>query len=83
MALFMDVHTGMQGMTADQLREAHKKDLELEGKEGVHFIKAWGDPTSGKAFCLAEGPDAEAVKRVHEKAGHPAQEIYPVPITAE
>ena len=76
MAKFMDVHSGFENVTQEQLAAAHAKDLELEGAEGVHFEQAWLDPKSGKVFCLATGPNAEAVKRVHAKAGHPTDEIY-------
>jgi hypothetical protein len=75
-AKFMDVHSGFVGVTEDQLREAHECDLAIEGAEGVHFERAWLDPASGKAFCLSSGPSREAVLRVHEKAGHPTEEIY-------
>jgi hypothetical protein len=83
MARFMDVHEGMVGVTREQLAEAHRKDQAIEREEGVHFVKAWADPTSGKAFCLSEGPDKAAVLRVHERAGHPTGEIYEVPIDIE
>ena len=76
MAKFMDVHSGFVGVTEDQLREAHQCDLAIEGAEGVHFERAWLDPASGKVFCLSSGPSREAVLRVHEKAGHPTEEIY-------
>jgi hypothetical protein len=72
----MDVHSGFVGVTEDQLREAHQCDLAIEGAEGVHFERAWLDPASGKVFCLSSGPSREAVLRVHEKAGHPTEEIY-------
>ncbi|HZP95216.1 MAG TPA: nickel-binding protein [Candidatus Limnocylindria bacterium] len=32
--------------------------------------------TSGKVFCLSTGPNAEAVKRIHARAGHPTDEVY-------
>jgi hypothetical protein len=80
MATFMDVHEGFVGATADQFREAHERDLAMEGTEGVHFERAWLDPTSGKAFCLATGPSRDAVMRVHKNAGHPTNEVYEVPI---
>ena len=76
MAQFMDVHSGFYGVTADQLREAHDRDLAIEGREGVHFERAWLDPVQGKVFCLATGPSKEAVMRVHEGAGHPTAEVY-------
>src|ERR1700726_4261102 len=80
MAKFMDVHSGFVGVTEDQLREAHEHDLAIEAAEGVHFERAWLDPESGKVFCLSSGPSKEAVLRVHEKAGHPTEEIYELPI---
>jgi len=83
MPMFMDVHSGMKGLTAEQLRAEHAKDTAVEKTEGVHFHKAWADPKSGKVFCLAEGPNMEAVRRVHERAGHPADEIYEVPLSVE
>ncbi|PZS28704.1 MAG: DUF4242 domain-containing protein [Pseudonocardiales bacterium] len=76
MAQFMDVHSGFVGVTEEQLREAHERDLAVEGEEGVHFERAWLDPESGKVFCLSSGPSKESVMRVHEKAGHPTTEVY-------
>ncbi|MEV0371073.1 SCO4226 family nickel-binding protein [Streptomyces sp. NPDC050636] len=81
MANFMDIHHGMKGITQEQLKEAHQADLAIESQEGVHFARAWADPDSGDVFCLSEGPSAEAVQRVHERTGHPADEIHPVPLT--
>jgi hypothetical protein len=76
MAKFMDVHTGFIGVTAQQLKEAHERDLAIEADEGVHFECAWLDPERGKVFCLATGPSREAVMRIHERAGHPTREVY-------
>ena len=76
MTKFMDVHSGFFGVTAEQLAEAHQRDLDIEGDEGVHFERAWLDPVSGKVFCLATGPSREAVMRIHERAGHPTPEVY-------
>lgn len=81
MARFMDVHTEMKGITQAQLQQAHNEDLKYEKEEkGVHFIQAWADPSTGRVFCLSEGPNREAVSRVHKKAGHAVEEIYEVPI---
>ena len=77
MAKFMDVHNGFVGVTEQQLREARECDLAVEAAEGVHFEHAWLDPASGTAFCLSSGPSKEAVRRVHAKAGHPAEESRP------
>jgi Protein of unknown function (DUF4242) len=81
-AEFMDVHRGMVDITPDALMEAHNADLAIQGEEGVDFKHAWADPKSGMVFCLSEAPNAEAVQRIHERAGHPADEIYEVPVQA-
>ncbi len=78
MARFMDVHSGFVGVSAQQLKEAHERDLAVEGDEGVHFEHAWLDPEQGKVFCLASGPTREAVMRTHERAGHPTSEVYEI-----
>ena len=80
MATFMDVHSGFFGVTRQQLAEVHASDLEIEADEGVHFAHAWLDPKLGKVFCLATGPSKEAVMRIHERAGHPAAEVYELTI---
>ena len=78
----MDVHTPMQGVTPEALHEANNADLAIQDDEGVNFKHAWADPKSGMVFCLSEGPNAEAVQRIHERAGHPADQIYEVPVQA-
>lgn len=80
MKKFMDVHTGFFGVTAEQLAEAHQRDLEAQGTEGVVYERAWLDPESGKVFCLATGPSREAVMRVHERAGHPTPDVFEVTV---
>jgi hypothetical protein len=76
MGKFMDVHSGFVGVTAEQLKEAHERDLAIERDEGVHFHTAWMDPQAGKVFCLATGPSRDAVMRIHKRAGHPTPEVY-------
>jgi Protein of unknown function (DUF4242) len=80
MAQFMDVHDGFIGVTGDQLADAHAADLAVEAEEGVHFEHAWLDPESGKVFCLSTGPSREAIMRIHEKAGHPTEQVYEIAV---
>jgi Protein of unknown function (DUF4242) len=80
---FMDVHRGMVGVTDEALREAHNADLAIQDEERVSFKHAWADPDSGLVFCLSEAPSTEAVRRIHECAGHPADEVYPVPLQVQ
>jgi len=79
---FMDVHTGMQGITPEGLLEAHNADLAIQADEGVDFQHAWADPESGMVWCVSEAPSADAVARIHERAGHPADAVYAVPVEA-
>ncbi len=79
MALFMDVHNKVDGLTAEAVAGAHQKDLEVQAKYGVKYQRYWFDEDSGKVFCLVEAPDAEAATTVHRKAhGLVADEIIPV-----
>jgi hypothetical protein len=80
MAQYMDVHDGFVGVSKEQLAQAHAQDVAIQDEEGVMFERAWLDPDSGKVFCLSNGPSKEAVKRVHERAGHPTEQVYEVPI---
>ncbi|MBW9092101.1 SCO4226 family nickel-binding protein [Microbacterium jejuense] len=77
---FMDVHHGMVGITADALKAAHDADLAIQGEEEVTFKTAWADPETGVVFCLSEAPSKEAVMRIHERTGHPADEVHEVPL---
>lgn len=79
---FMDVHTGMAGVTPEALKEAHDADLAIQDDEKVNFKHAWADPETGTVFCLSEAPSAEAVQTIHQRAGHPADQIYQVSVQA-
>jgi Protein of unknown function (DUF4242) len=68
MPLFMDVHNRVEGLTADAVAGAHRRDLEVQEKYGVHYQRYWFDEGSGRVFCLVEAPDAEAAVAVHREA---------------
>ncbi|HEX9924602.1 MAG TPA: nickel-binding protein, partial [Anaerolineae bacterium] len=38
MPLFMDIHKGVEGLTAEAVAGAHKKDLEVQEKHGVKYL---------------------------------------------
>jgi hypothetical protein len=80
MPQFMDVHRSMKGVTAQALRDAHNADLAIQADEHVNFKQAWADPESGMVFCLSEAPSADAVRKIHERAGHPADDVYPLTV---
>jgi hypothetical protein len=71
-------------MTAEGIEEAHKKDLHVQDKYGVKYLKYWYDLSTGKAFCLMEAPNREAAEAVHREAhGLVADEIIEVTEGAE
>ncbi len=79
MPLFLDVHQHVPGATAKALADAHMKDLQVQGKYGVKYLKYWLDESKGKVFCLVEAPSKEAAQRVHrESHGLVADEIHEV-----
>ena len=77
---FMDVHHNMKGLTKEDLKASHEADVAIQAEENVVFKSAWADPEAGVVYCLSEAPSADAVKRIHERTGHPADEVHPVPL---
>ena len=79
MPLYMDVHKNVKGLTAEAVAGAHQKDLEVQHKHGVKYLKYWFNAADGTVFCLAEAPSAAAADRVHREAhGLAADEIIEV-----
>jgi hypothetical protein len=75
----MDVHTGIEGLSAQAVAEAHRKDLETQDQYGVNYLRYWFNEDDGRVFCLFEAPDQEAGEAVHRAAhGLVADEIIPV-----
>ncbi len=68
MSLFMDIHKGVDGLTAEAVTEAHKKDLERQSKYGVKYLKYWYNEKDGTVFCLSEAPNKDAALKVHKEA---------------
>ncbi len=79
MPLYMDIHKGVEGLTAEAVAGAHKKDLEVQDKYGVKYIRYWFNEENGIVFCLCEAPDKKAAEAVHREAhGLVADEIVEV-----
>ena len=66
MPLFMDVHRNLHGVTPEGLRAAHLQDVEVQARFQVQYHRYFFNEETGTAFCLAEGPDAEACRAVHQ-----------------
>jgi len=79
MPLFLDIHHKVNGLTSDAIADAHRKDLEVQKKFGVNYLKYWFNEKDGRVFCLVEAPDKESAIKVHKEAhGLLADEIFEV-----
>ena len=79
MPLFMDHHRHVEGLTAEAVADAHRKDLETQDQYGVKYHRYWFNEETGEVWCLAEAPSKEAAETVHREAhGLMADEITEV-----
>lgn len=67
MGLFLDRHEAA-GASAEDIAAAHALDLSVQDRYGVRYVTYWFDEGAGTVFCLAEGPDRDAVEAVHREA---------------
>jgi len=76
--LYIDVHhLGPGKVTYEAVAGAHAKDLAVEKKYGVHFIKYWVDETAGNVYCLSSSADTQSIRKTHGEAhGLLPDEIY-------
>ena len=78
MPLYMDRHE-VPGVSPVEVAEGHVRDVEIQDRYGVEYLTYWHDPKAGTAFCLARGPNREAVDTVHREAhGMVASQIIEV-----
>lgn len=61
----MDYHQLEEGLTIDDVREAHRSDLEKQAAYGVKFLQYWVNEKNAMVFCLIDGPDAESCVNCH------------------
>jgi hypothetical protein len=79
MPLYLDVHHRIEGLTGQAVGDAHQKDLQVQHKHNVKYLRYWYDEGTGKVFCLVEAPSKEAAAAVHREAhGLVADEIIEV-----
>lgn len=82
MPIFLDRHD-LRGLTAADIAEAHRKDLEVQERYGVRFLTYWFDEARGTGFCLIDAPDIHAAMRVHDEAhGDVAKDVIEVDLSA-
>ena len=79
MALYMDVHRNLEGVSAEALAQAHQMDLEVQDRHGANYQRYWFNEADGTVMCLVEAPSKEAADTVHREAhGLVADEIIEV-----
>lgn len=67
--LFIDVHQlGPGKVTYEAAAGAHAKDLGVQGKYGVRFIKYWVNQDEGLIYCLSSASDTDAIRKTHAEA---------------
>jgi hypothetical protein len=77
--LFLDIHDKLRAVTPEAIAAAHQRDLEVQAKHGVKYLRYWVNPEAGRMFCLVEAPSKEAAYAMHHEAhGILPNEIYEV-----
>lgn len=64
----MDIHEVDEHTTAEDVANAHAKDVETQRKYGVEYSKYWFNDSRKKVFCLVHAPNAKAADDVHREA---------------
>ena len=78
MPLFMDIHRNVQGLSLEDVVEAHNADLAAQGDLNVRYLRWWFNQDIGSIYCLVDAPNAAAAVEVHSSHGLVADEIIPV-----
>ncbi len=66
---YLDIHElGPGKVTAKDVAEAHKKDMETQKKYGVNFINYWVDEKKGVVICLSQAKDSSSIIQTHKEA---------------
>ena len=79
MPLYMDVHNLLRAANAEAVAAAKARDIEVQDKYGVKYLRYWVSEADSKIFCLVDAPDIDAANTVHREAhGLVADEIFPV-----
>ncbi len=67
MPLYMDRHQ-VPGASAEDVAAAHMQDVGVQHRYGVKYLTYWFEEDTGMVFCLADGPNKQAVEDVHREA---------------
>ena len=83
MRFFVDTHDRARGtfpenISATEFEAFFAKYEQACSEEGVVVLRMHLSLEAGRAFCFNMAPDAQAVRRAHEKAGLPFDSITEV-----
>ncbi len=79
MPRYIDVHKNLKGVQLSDVKAAHEKDLRVQNKYGVKFLKFWVDEDAGAVFCLSEASEKNSPAKAHADAhGLLPDEVYEV-----
>ena len=67
MPIYIDRHD-VPGASPEAVADAHRLDVAVQEKHGVQYHTYWFDRDHGLVFCLAEGPNREALEAVHRES---------------
>jgi hypothetical protein len=77
--LYMDTHRDVEGLTAQGVAEAHQRDVDIQEKHGVRYLRYWFNEQERLVHCLVDAPSKEAAETVHLEAhGLAANDIVEV-----
>ncbi len=68
MPLYMDTHHEVEGLRAEALAEAHQRDLAVQERHDVRYLRYWFNEQERLVHCLVEAPSKEAATAVHREA---------------
>ena len=69
MPLFMDFHSiDSDAITEEDVYKAHLKDVAVQNKHGIVYIRYYLNLPQKSAFCLMEAPNKEACIESHKEA---------------
>ena len=78
MAEFIGVHKLLPDMKAEDVEAGYQSYKEAATKMGLKSMRAHYSMEKGVAYCETEAPSAEEVRKAHEGAAIPLEDVIEV-----
>jgi hypothetical protein len=79
MPQFVDIHTGIRGVSPADISAARAKNVAIQHRYDVRFSRVLYDAGAERVFCFSEAPSKEAALAVHRDGnGYMPDEIFEV-----